>query len=265
MREEIILNPVGEIMAEIDEPADMPLGGLSAVIEIYPEYAEALKGIEENSHIWVVAWFHKAPRDILKTVLRKVNEDLPEYGVFALRAYARPNPIALCLVELLKVEGNRLCVRGLDAVGGTPVLDIKPYYENDIVFSPDTPYIKGGKRQMRQGMMTKHARTHHREDCKDLHLAVRMAVIAEDNFGKVNSPEISICVKGSPCLADCLQGLTRARLSAPPRFAYEICSGENTSIWKKGYQGLKITAKRDFNLEEIMLLSDDELFDIELT
>ncbi len=264
MREDIVLKPIGTVLAEVEEPVDMPLGGLSSVIEIYPEYAEALKGIEENSHIWILSWFHKAPRDILKSIPLKVNPDLPEYGVFALRAFARPNPIGLSLAELITVEGNRLYVRGLDAIGGTPVLDIKPYYENDIVFSPDTPYIRGKHREMRQKLMTRHALTHHREDCKDLHLAVRMAAIAEDNFGKVNSPEVSVFAVGSGCLADCLQGITRGRLAAPPRFDFVISEQECSSTWKKGDRTLIIKAKKDVGLENIMMLDDEVLFHIEL-
>ncbi len=264
MRGDIVLTPIGTILAEVEEPLDMPLGGLPAVVEVYPEYVKGLKGIEENSHIWIISWFHKAPRDKLVTSPWKVNPDLPEYGVFALRTYARPNPIGLSLAELITVEGNRIYVSGLDAVGGTPVLDIKPYYENDIVFSPDTPYIRGKQRETRQKLMTRHARTHHREDCNDLHMAVRMASIAEDIFGKVNSPEVSVFAVGSGCLADCLQGLTRGRLAAPPRFDYMISDQEYSSIWKKGGQTLIIKAQKNVGFDNIMMLDDEVLFHIEL-
>lgn len=64
---EIIIKPVGIVISEIEKPEEMPPGGTPAVIEIYPEYREALQGIEENSHVWVLAWFHQAPRDLLKT------------------------------------------------------------------------------------------------------------------------------------------------------------------------------------------------------
>lgn len=262
---EIIIKPVGIVISEIEKPEQMPLGGTPAVIEIYPEYREALQGIEENSHVWILAWFHQAPRDLLKTSPKKINPDLPEYGVFALRAYGRPNPVAMCLAQLEKVEEGRLYVKGLDAIGGTPVIDIKPYYENDIVFSPDTPYIKGQNREMRQALMTKHARVHHREECRDLYLAVRMAVIAEEYFGKVMSAQLGVTVHGSECLGDCIQGITRARLSNPSRFDFNRSENLPKSIWTWEGKTLNIRLKKDYGEQEIKQLSDQELFEVELT
>ncbi|KUG05122.1 hypothetical protein ASZ90_017443 [hydrocarbon metagenome] len=262
MMNEIVIKPVGIVISDFEDTEMMPLGGTPAVIQIYPEYTEALQGIEENSHVWILAWFHQAPRDLLKTSPKKVNPDLPEYGVFALRAYGRPNPVAMCLAELEKVEDSRLYVRGLDAIGGTPVIDIKPYYENDIVFSPDTPYIKGKSRQIRQALMLKHALVHHREECSDLHLAVRMAVIAEEYLGKVMSDRLGITVFGSACLGDCIQGITRARLSNPPRFNYEKGDSMPRTIWTSGEKVLTITLKKEYTWDEIKRLSDHELLEV---
>ena len=77
----------------------------------------------------------------MKVVPRKVNPQSGKFGVFAVRTPVRPNPIALTLVKLNKVQENILYVAGLDAVDGTPVLDIKPYYKHDIVLSYRTPDI----------------------------------------------------------------------------------------------------------------------------
>ncbi len=263
MMDKIVIKPVGIVISDFEDTGNMPLGGTPAVIEIYPEYTEALHGLEENSHVWIIAWFHQAPRDLLKTSPKKVNPDLPEYGVFALRAYGRPNPVAMCLAELEKVEDSRLYVKGLDAIGGTPVIDIKPYYENDIVFSPDTPYIKGKNREVRQGLIMRHALFHHREECLDLYLAVRMAVIAEEYFGKVMSDRLGISVFGSGCLGDCLQGITRARLSNPPRFSFLKQDRLPRTIWTLEGKTLTITQKLECGAEEINRLSDDELFEVQ--
>lgn len=260
--EQIVLNPVGMVSSEFEDPNDMPLGGTKAVIQIFPEYVDALKGIEENSHIWIICWFHKAPRDILRTVPAKVNPDLPEYGVFGLRAFARPNPIGLSLVELERVEGDLLYVRGLDAIGGTPVLDIKPYYENDIVFSPATPYIKGKNREMRQGMMKKQAFIHHREECRELYIAVRMAIIAEEYLGKLNSDELKVAVTGPSCLGDCIQGITRARLANPARFLFNLDNNNCQTIWSREKQSFSITLKNNPDLEQIKNWPDEQLFDM---
>jgi len=258
----IVIKPVGKVLAEIQDPHAMPLGGGRAIIEIYPEYQDALQGIEENSHIWILAWFHKAERDWLKTVPAKVNPDLPEYGVFALRAFNRPNPIGLCLVRLERVEDNRLYVSGLDAIGGTPVIDIKPYYENDIIFSPQTPYFKGKNRRMREGFIQKHAVLHHQEECADLRLAVRMAAIAEDIFGKLNAADLTVEVNGSGCLADCIQGITGAKLANPARFTYIPSAGNGETVWRKGNNCLRITANKLFSNDEIETLADEALFSI---
>ncbi|MDV3425799.1 MAG: tRNA (N6-threonylcarbamoyladenosine(37)-N6)-methyltransferase TrmO [Bacillota bacterium] len=129
----ITLSPIGIVKSEIKDGKDMPLGGIKAQIEVLPQYIEALERIDESSHLWILSWFHKAARDVMKVVPRKANPEAGEFGVFAVRTPVRPNPIALTLVKLERVQGNILYVTGLDAIDGTPVLDIKPYFKNDIV------------------------------------------------------------------------------------------------------------------------------------
>ncbi len=258
----IELNPVGYVLSPVEEPGDMPLGGKDAVIELRPEYAEGLQGLEENSHRWVLSWFHKASRELLKVKPGKVNPDLPAYGVFALRSYARPNPIGLSLAKLERMEGNRVYVRGLDAVGGTPVLDLKPYFENDTVFTPLTPYIKGKSRAMRQGMIRKQALVHHGEECLDMLIGVRMAAIAEDYFGQLNSSDLMVKVQGSPCLADTIQGVSRARLANPPRFSYVNTDDRSETGWTKNGRVLTIVRKGVFSREDINNAADEDLFAI---
>lgn len=93
-------------------------------IEIFPEFASGLEGIENFKYLIVLYWMHLAERDELKTK----PSDAQERGVFATRSPNRPNPIGFCLVELLEVRENRLIVRWLDAIDGSPVVDIKPFY-----------------------------------------------------------------------------------------------------------------------------------------
>ncbi len=261
--EEIALKPIGQVLSGVEEPEDMPLGGLEAVIEIFPEYREALLCIEENSHIWVLSWFHKAPRDVLRIRPGKINPDLPEFGVFALRAFARPNPIGLSLARLERVEGHRLYLKGLDAIGGTPVLDIKPYFENDSVFSPRTPYIKGKDRETSQKAFRRRALAHHQEECPYLDLAVRMAIIAEEYLGKPSASDLFIRIKGPLCLVDCIQGISRARLANPPRLSFQTEGAEIESEWKKGPSSLLLRLKPDVVLKDLDAKEDRELFDIE--
>ncbi len=96
-------------------------------IVIEKEYAAGLDGIEDWSHLYVIFWMHKILDEKKTLVCPRSEPDMPSVGIFATRAPIRPNPIGLTLVELVRREGNVLVVKGLDALSGTPVLDIKPY------------------------------------------------------------------------------------------------------------------------------------------
>lgn len=126
--EKIILNPIGYVKTEAvgDEVKDKST--ISQII-LSDELVEALEGITSYSHLFALFWLDQIPKE--KRMILKVHPrgrmDMPLLGVFATRTNLRPNPIGLTLVELLRVEGNVLTVRGLDAFNGTPILDIKPF------------------------------------------------------------------------------------------------------------------------------------------
>jgi tRNA-Thr(GGU) m(6)t(6)A37 methyltransferase TsaA len=93
------------------------------------ELTEALEGIQDFSHLFVLFWLHKTS-DEDKRIIKvhpRGRQDMPLLGIFATRTPHRPNPIGLTRVKLLNVEGNVVTVQGLDAFDGTPVLDIKPF------------------------------------------------------------------------------------------------------------------------------------------
>ncbi len=94
-------------------------------IDVDPRYAAALLDVETVSHLIVLYFLNNATR--ARLVLAPRHYTRP-HGVFALRAPARPNPIGLSVVRLVKVEGTRLSVVGLDCIDGTPLIDIKPYF-----------------------------------------------------------------------------------------------------------------------------------------
>ena len=96
-------------------------------IVIEKEYAAGLDGIEDWSHLYIIFWMHKILDEKKTLVCPRSEPDTPSVGIFATIAPIRPNPIGLTLVELVRREGNVLVVKGLDALSGTPVLDIKPY------------------------------------------------------------------------------------------------------------------------------------------
>jgi tRNA-Thr(GGU) m(6)t(6)A37 methyltransferase TsaA len=98
------------------------------MIEILPPYSCAMEGIGQWAQLQVICWMHLADRDTL-AVHPRGDSSVPQTGVFSTRSPTRPNPVAVYTVDLLSVKGNTINVRGLDAVDGTPVLDIKPYVQ----------------------------------------------------------------------------------------------------------------------------------------
>ena len=120
------LAAIGRVENEFDEavPAYRPLRDESTIV-LDPDLTPGLAGLEAGQKILVLFYFDRAEGyDLLQHPKR--DESLPKRGVFALRSPSRPNPIGVTEVELLAVRGNRLRVRGLDALDGTPVIDIKP-------------------------------------------------------------------------------------------------------------------------------------------
>jgi len=124
----ISMRPVGLVRNEVHQLRD-DWGQVVSKIEIDEEWAEALEGIEEFSHLVVVFWLHRVGEKErnLKKIHPKDRLDLPLLGVFATRTQHRPNPIGVTVAGLMERDGRVLRVRGLDALDGTPVLDLKPY------------------------------------------------------------------------------------------------------------------------------------------
>jgi|GEM_PF-334846 len=136
----IEFRPVGYVSNKVKQRSAMRMPGVRSVIEILPKYEKALYRIKEESHLWILSYFHKADTSVLRAAPRKISSFLGEKGVFAMRSPDRPNPIALTCVKLLSASGRKLTVEGLDAMDGTPVLDIKPYSTGiDCVPAADVP------------------------------------------------------------------------------------------------------------------------------
>lgn len=109
------------------------IAALEVELVLDAEWAEALRGLAEFSHLWVIYWAHLRPAGAaLDRVLRPMGRaDLPLTGLLATRSPCRPNPILLTLAELVRVEGCRVVVRGLEALDGSPILDLKPCVPGD--------------------------------------------------------------------------------------------------------------------------------------
>jgi tRNA-Thr(GGU) m(6)t(6)A37 methyltransferase TsaA len=123
------LSPIGVVESPLTDPATAPKQGFEGAPEtwlaIRPELAEALDGLRAGDQVIVLTWLDRADRSVLRVHPR---DDVanPVRGVFSTRSADRPNPIGLHVVQLLEVDGARLRVRDLEAVNGTPVLDLKP-------------------------------------------------------------------------------------------------------------------------------------------
>ncbi|MBI4785786.1 MAG: tRNA (N6-threonylcarbamoyladenosine(37)-N6)-methyltransferase TrmO [Chloroflexi bacterium] len=108
---------------------DTPWRDIESAIVVDDEWREALEGLDEFSHVWIIFFFDRVtlPSPDAPRVRPMRRGDLPLVGRFATRSPQRPNPIGISPVELLEISGATLRVRGLEALDGTPVLDIKPY------------------------------------------------------------------------------------------------------------------------------------------
>jgi tRNA-Thr(GGU) m(6)t(6)A37 methyltransferase TsaA len=124
------VTPIGTVRSPLTDRATAPKQGNegspdTVVIEFVPDVLEGLRDIRPGDQVIVLTWLDRARRDVLRTHPR---DDLanPEVGVFSTRSPDRPNPIGLHLVEVLSTDQGRLRVRNLEALDGTPVIDLKP-------------------------------------------------------------------------------------------------------------------------------------------
>jgi tRNA-Thr(GGU) m(6)t(6)A37 methyltransferase TsaA len=133
---DIKFKPIGVIHTKGSDIEVKEKGDLPGELELFPEFEAGLEGIDGYSHLFVIVYFDRLrpeqvgplkvkPRGLLKRGF--TIEELPLLGVFALDSPTRPNPIGLTLVQLIRRQGNRLYVTGLDFFDRTPILDIKGY------------------------------------------------------------------------------------------------------------------------------------------
>lgn len=126
----LALRPIGVVRSSLKRPADAPKQGFEgapdAEVQIDPAFVKGMDGIAAGQELVLLTWLHEAERDVLKVHPRD-DRNNPLTGVFATRSADRPNPVGLHRVRVLKVErGGRLQVQGLEAIDGTPIVDIKP-------------------------------------------------------------------------------------------------------------------------------------------
>ena len=125
---DIHLQPVAFIKNKRVEATDDFWGAVVSEIELAPQVPpEAFDGIDEYSHLEIIFHFHQSdPTKIVYSGHPRGNKDWPHVGIFAQRKKDRPNALGLTIAELIKRDGNKIYVKYLDAIDGTPVIDIKP-------------------------------------------------------------------------------------------------------------------------------------------
>lgn len=123
------IKPIGVVRSELTSRRSAPRqgnrGAPDAWIEVVPPVSEGLEGITAGCEIILITWLHKSHREILK-VHPRGDKSKPVTGVFSTRSPDRPNPVGLHPVSVLEITENRIKVGPLEAIDGTPVIDIKP-------------------------------------------------------------------------------------------------------------------------------------------
>ncbi len=123
------VRPIGRVQSPLTSTADAPRQGDEGAPDAYlildPDVQAGLDGLAVGDEMILLSWLHEADRDVLK-VHPRGDLSRPEQGVFTTRAPSRPNPIGLHRVRVLGIDGPRLHVSSLEAIDGTPIVDLKP-------------------------------------------------------------------------------------------------------------------------------------------
>lgn len=169
---------IGTVRSAVRDRRLMPAHGAPAEIEIFPEYADGLLLIQENTHLIVIGWFEDADRERMQIIRTTYEPARRRRGVFGLRSTTRPNPLALKVCKLESVEGRVLKVDALDFIDETPVVDLKRYSPSwDCVFSARSSrdqYLLDKSDPTWPGEMESEAVNFHGEHCLGIVAGVRL-------------------------------------------------------------------------------------------
>ncbi len=136
------MKPVGFVSNSRKNPMDDNWSVIESTIELVDELPEdCFNNIEQFSHLEIIYYFNKSSKTFIGSEHPRENKDFPKVGIFAQRKKDRPNHIGVTIVKLIQHSGRKLIVRNLDAIEGTPVLDIKPVFReflpNEEITQPD--------------------------------------------------------------------------------------------------------------------------------
>lgn len=259
------LKPIGIVKSAVTDSSGMPLEGIRSSIQIYQEFELGLRGIEKSTHVIILYWMSLAKRDVLEARPKKVSEKLPKQGVFALRSPSRPNPIGISVVKLLHKEGLIMEVDGLDAIDGTPVLDIKPYAQGLDCFlsarrSDEYTVISSMDKIKAIERLLKEAANFHGEVCVGLAIGTRIAYGAMMALGlSLKEKEVKIECRTRGCLADSIQAISA---STNKRFTHIPGEGEIDFKTNTRRITFRVTKNKIHTAKEALTIKDAELFQL---
>lgn len=123
-----VLHPIGSVESSLDDPSAAPKQGFEGAPDAWlvfdDEVADGLRDLTPGTDVIVLTWLDRAPRDVL-AVHPRGDPSVPKRGVFSTRSPARPNPIGLHRVTIIEIDGTRMKVKDLEALNGTPIVDVK--------------------------------------------------------------------------------------------------------------------------------------------
>ena len=252
------VTPIGRVVSPVGEGDEMPIDGVPASIEVFPEYEAGLAGIESNTHLIILGWFHKADRSGL-TLSRHGGLGR---GVFGMRSPGRPNPIGLTSARVLAVEGRVVKLDRLDMIDGTPIVDIKRYSPGwDSIFSArtsrDTEHPGDRNRASFLRDILFEAENFHGERCVGAALGARMVDHAIHHWGIAKKePGLRVAWGPDGCINDALQAITGAtsgngRLDSVSDSEY-VLSWEGRELRFRPREGLGVEEALSANLGEVM-------------
>jgi tRNA (adenine37-N6)-methyltransferase len=261
------LRTIGTVRSTVSDPDNMPFEGVPAQVELHPQYQDGLLGIDEGTHVIVIAWLHQAGRESLQISRTRRASGRPR-GVFGLRSSHRPNPLGLTTSRLLRVDGPALHLERLDFVDGTPVVDLKRYSPSwDSIFSArssrDMSYPpKGERRPLLDGMLVESV-NFHGERCVGAALGVRILLHAMERWEVAQKdPKLVLHMADDGCIADALQGLSGAtlgngRMKVPHGRAFRLSYDDKKVM---AFQPRELPAGT--GVEQVLEADIDELFAI---
>ena len=261
------IQPIGVVHSEVIDRRMIPPNGVPATVEVFEEFEDGLLLLEENSHVWLVAWLRNTERDQLQIV----RPDYPPYrrrrGVFGLRSTTRPNPLALTAAKLERVDGRVLQLERVDLLDGTFIVDIKRY-------TPSLDSIFGARssRDLYEGLSVVAALTELESAAEFFHGKLTPQVAAGARLVqhvcqlwnvRPKDDALVVTLADAPecgALSDAIQGCTAAtlgnqrfKLRAGRRFAFSYL-GQTLLAEPRDLTGLA--------LDEIRVLPITRLFDV---